>query len=224
MSNVHVKEMRADHHTISQAKGINQHARISAFFPFPRNELSRRRFNRVKSFNVCANRCDILCTVLDETVPVCLVNQELSIQEVAILLEFLIHKQPILNHHSAFLSCSLDNPEKSIQGKAAQESLLALPCFSSIVHCHLSCNQFLTIYQPRFEDGKVSRCIGNSLQLSVYERTDIVLFLTGQLDIFDLFETAPKGCIVAIWKVADTVPITNCPPYEVSRQNSFCLS
>ena len=34
MSNVHIKEMRVDHHIISQAKGINQRARISAFSPF----------------------------------------------------------------------------------------------------------------------------------------------------------------------------------------------
>ena len=64
MSNVHVKEMRADHHIISQTKGINQRARISAFIPFPRNELSRRRFNRVRSINVNVNRKDILCTFL----------------------------------------------------------------------------------------------------------------------------------------------------------------
>ena len=174
MSNVHVKEMRTDHHIISQAKGINQHARISAFFPFPHNELSRRRFNRVKSINVCVNRSDILCTVLDETVPVCLVNQELATQEAASLLDFLIHKQPISNHHSAFLSCLVNCPEQSSQNDAAQDSLLTLPYFSSIVHCHLSCNQFLTVYQPRFEDGKVSRCIGNSLQLSVFMNIQIL--------------------------------------------------
>ena len=222
MSNVHVKEMRADHHIISQAKGINQHARISAFFPLPHNELSRRRFNRVKSINVCVNRSDILCTVLDEAVPVCLVNQELATQEAASLLEFLIHKQPILNHHSAFLSCFFNHPEQSNRsnhGEIAQESLLTLPYFSSIVHCHLSCNQSLTIYQPRFEDGKVSRCIGNSLQLAVYERTDIVLFLIGQLEIFDLFETAPKGRIIAVWKVADTSTTVSCPLDEVCCQD-----
>ena len=162
MSNVHIKEMREDHHIISQAKGNNQHARISAFFPFPHNDLSRRRFNRVKSINVCVNRSDMLCTVLDEAVPVCLVNQELATQEAAGLLEFLIHKQPILNHHSAFLSCSFSHLEQSNHDEVDQESLLTLPYFSSIVHCHLSCNQTLTIYQPRFEDGKVSRCIGNS--------------------------------------------------------------
>ena len=141
MSNVHIKEMREDHHIISQAKGNNQHARISAFFPFPHNELSRRRFNRVKSINVCVNRSDMLCTVLDEAVPVCLVNQELATQEAACLLEFLIHKQPILNHHSAFLSCSFSHPEQSNHDEVDQESLLTLPYFSSIVHCHLSCNQ-----------------------------------------------------------------------------------
>ena len=219
MSNVHVKEIRTDHHIISQAKAINQRARISAFFPFPHNELSRRRFNRVKSINVCVNRSDILCTVLDETVPVCLVNQELATQEAASLLDFLIHKQPILNHHSAFLSCLVNCPEQSSQNDAAQESLLTLPYFSSIVHCHLSCNQFLTVYQPRFEDGKVSRCIGNSLQLAVYEHTDIVLFLTGQFEIFDLFETAPKGCITAVWKVTEASTSLVCPFDKVSCQD-----
>ena len=174
MSNVHVKEMRADHHIISQAKGTNQHARISAFIPFPRNELSRRRFSRVRSINVCVNRNDILCTILDEAVPVCLVNHELATHEAACLLEFLIHKQPILNHHSAFLSCSLNCPEQSSQGELLQDSLLKLPNFPSIVHCHLNYNQTLTIHQPRFEDGQVSRCISNSLQLVVYERTDII--------------------------------------------------
>ena len=102
MSNVHVKEMRADHHIISQTKGINQHARISAFIPFPRNELSRRRFNRVRSINVNVNRKDILCTILDEAVPVCLVNHELAIHDAASLLELLFREQPILNHHSVF--------------------------------------------------------------------------------------------------------------------------
>ena len=203
MSNVHVKEMRADHHIISQAKGTNQHARISAFIPFPRNELSRRRFSRVRSINVCVNRNDSLCTILDEAVPVCLVNHELAIHEAACLLEFLIHKQPILNHHSAFLSCSLNCPEQSSQGEVLQDSLLKLPNFSSIVHCHLNYNQTLTIHQPRFEDGQVSRCISNSLQLVVYERTDIIFFLTGQIAIFDLFEAAPKGRVLAIWKVPD---------------------
>ena len=203
MSNVHVKEMRADHHIISQAKGINQHARISAFIPFPRNELSRRRFSRVRSINVCVSRNDALCTILDEAVPVCLVNHELATHEAACLLEFLLHKQPILNHHSAFLSCSLNCPEQPNQGEELKDGLLKLPNFPSIVHCHLGYNQILTIHQPRFEDGQVSRCISNSLQLVVYERTDIIFFLTGQFVIFDLFETAPKGRVLASWKVPD---------------------
>lgn len=56
---------------------------------------------------------------------------------------------------------------------------IVLPQFASIVHCHLYSNQVLTVYQPRFEDGQVSRCTGDGLLLSVYEHTDIVLFLTG---------------------------------------------
>ena len=83
----------------------------------------------------------------------------------------------------------------------------------------MNCNQFLTVYQPRFEDGKVSRCIGDSLQLSVYEHTDIVLFLTGQFEIFDLFETAPKGCITAVWKVTEASTSLVCPFDKVSCQD-----
>ena len=96
-----------------------------------------------------------------------------------------------------------------------------MPYCSSIVHCHLNYNQTLTIHQPRFEDGQVSRCISNSLQLVVYERTDIILFLTGQFAILDLFETAPKGRILTTWKVPDnsvpTYPFPNAtsPPTVV---------
>ena len=221
MSNVHVKEMRADHHIISQTKGINQRARISAFIPFPRNELSRRRFNRVRSINVNVNRKDILCTILDEAVPVCLVNHELAIQDAASLLELLFREQPILNHHSVFLPCSFHCPEQLSKDEVSQDSLLTLPYCSSIVHCHLNYNQTLTIHQPRFEDGQVSKCISNSLQLVIYERTDIILFLTGQFAILDLFETAPKGRILTTWKVPDnsvpTYPFPNAtsPPTAV---------
>ena len=201
MSNVHIKELRADHHILSHATGNNQHARISAFFPLPKNELSRRRFNRVRSINVSIGRSDVLCTLLDETVPICLVNQDLTTQETAILVNYLLRQQPILNHHSAFLSCSLDHPEPC-QNEAA-ESLLVLPCFACIVHCRVSCNQFLTVYQPRFEEGRVSKCTGNSLQLAVYEHTNLVLFLTGRFEIFDLFKVAPKGQVTTVWKVPD---------------------
>ena len=215
VSNVHVKEMRADHHIISQAKGINQHARISAFLPFPRNELSRRRFSRVRSINARVNDNDVLCTILDEAVPVCLVNHELALHEVSCLLELLIHKQPILNHHSVFLSCSLRCPDKSSHEEGIQENILSLPDFSCIVHCHLNYNQTLTIHQPRFENGQVSRCISNSLQLIVYERTDIIFFLTGQFAIFDLFETVPEGRILAIWKVPDNSALVHSPSSPV---------
>ena len=211
MSNVHVKEMRADHHIISQAKGINQHARISAFIPFPRNELSRRRFSRVRSINVCVNRNDTLCTILDEAVPVCLVNHELATCEAACLLELLFHKQPILNHHSAFLSCPLNRPEEPNQEEVLQDGLLKLPNFSSIVHCHLNYNQTLTIHQPRFEDGQVSRCISNSLQLVVYERTDIIFFLTGNSLSLIFLKQHPKGVFLQFGKFLTMVYLPILP-------------
>ena len=50
-SNIHVKENRIDHHVISQIKGSNQSAKLSAFLPIRRNDLSRKRFNRVKQSN-----------------------------------------------------------------------------------------------------------------------------------------------------------------------------
>ena len=215
VSNVRVKEMRADHRIISQAKGINQHARISAFLPFPRNELSRRRFSRVRSINARVNDNDVLCTILDEAVPVCLVNHELALHEVSCLLELLIHKQPILNHHSVFLSCSLRCPDKLSHEEGIQENILSLPDFSCIVHCHLNYNQTLTIHQPRFENGQVSRCISNSLQLIVYERTDIIFLLTGQFAILDLCETVPEGRILAIWKVPDNSALVHSPSSPV---------
>lgn len=69
-SNIHVKENRIDHHVISQTKGSNQGAKISAFFPIRRDDLSRKRLNRVKSNNFYINQHDVLCTILDEAVPI----------------------------------------------------------------------------------------------------------------------------------------------------------
>ena len=219
ISNIYVKETRADHHVISQAKGSNQGARISAFFPMPHNDLSRKRFSRVKSYNFCISQCDVLCTILDEAVPICLVNHKLTTQEASLLFDLLFHKQPILNHHSTFLACPIDKPDISLHGSQLDCDTIVLPQFASIVHCHLHSNQVLTVYQPRFEDGQVSRCTGNGLLLSVYEHTDVVLFLSGQLEIFDLFQTAPKGYIVATWKVTTTLSDTPSFPHEFVRQN-----
>lgn len=85
--------------------------------------------------------------------------------------------------------------------------------------CNLHSNQFLTVYQPRFENGQVSRCTSNGLQLSIYEHTDVVLFLSGQLEIFDLFQKAPKGHIATTWKVTTNLPNTPNFPHEFVRQN-----
>ena len=54
---------------------------------------------------------------------------------------------------------------------------------------------------------------------SVYEHTDIVLFLTGQFEIFDLFETAPKGRITVVWKVTEASASLVCPFDKVSCQD-----
>ena len=106
-----------------------------------------------------------------------------------------------------------------MHGSQLDRDTIVLPQFASIVHCHLHCNQFLTAYQPRFEDGQISRCTSNGLQLSVYDHTDIVLFLTGQLEIFDLFQIAPKGCVAATWKVATDMSNKSNFPHEFVRQN-----
>ena len=223
-SNIHVKEDRIDHHVISQTKGSNHGARISAFFPIRRNDLSRKRFSRVKSRNLCINHCDVLCTILDEAVPICLVNHELATQDVAILLDLLLHKNPILNHHSTFLACPIDKPLIVAQGCSPESDTVVLPQHACIVHCHLQSNQVLTVFQPRFEDGQVFRCTRNGLQLSVYDRTDLVLFLTGQLDVFDLFKTAPRGQVVATWQVDTDIPTTRQSenssfPHEFARRS-----
>ena len=136
-SNIYVKEMRADHHVIAHAKGINHGARIGAFLPMPYNDLSRKRFSRVKSFNFCISRHDVLCTILDEAVPICLVNHELSTQEVSQLIDFLFRKQPILDHHSVFLACPIDKPDISLHTSQKDHDTIVLPQVASIVHCHL---------------------------------------------------------------------------------------
>ena len=198
-SNIHVKENRIDHHVISQIKGSNQGAKLSAFLPIRRSDLSRKRFNRVKQSNLYINQHDVLCTILDEAVPICLVNHDLTIQDAITLLDLLLHRKPILDHHSTFLACPLNKPTVEEQKSSSECDTIVLPPQAGIVHCHLRSNQVLTVFQPRFEDGVVYRCTRNGLQLSVCERTDLILFLTGQINIFDLFQPAPKGRVVATW-------------------------
>ena len=200
-SNIFVKESRIDRHVISQTKGSNQGAKLSAFFPIRRNDLSRKRFNSVKQSNLYINQHDVLCTILDEAVPICLVNQDLTTQDAIILLDLLLHRKPILDHHSTFFDCSLNEPTVEEQTCSSEGDIIVLPPQAGIVHCHLRSNQVLTVFQPRFEDGAVCQCTRNGLHLSVCECTDLILFLTGKINIFDLFLTAPKGRVATTWQV-----------------------
>lgn len=66
-------------------------------------------------------------------------------------------------------------------------SILTFPSTGCVVHCHFDSDQVLTVLQPRFERGYVSRCAKNDLQLAVHDHTDLIFFLAGQVEIFDLF-------------------------------------
>ena len=222
---IHVKESRIDHHVISQTKGLNQSAKLSAFFPIRRNELSRKKFNSVKQSNLHINKQDVLCTILDEAVPICLVNHDLTVQDAITLLDLLLHQKPILDHHSTFFDCSLNKPTVIEQKGVSECDTIVLPAQTGIVHCHLQSKQVLTVFQPRFEEGAVYRCVSNGLQLSVCESTDLILFLTGKINVFDLFQTAPKGRIIATWPMDPEVPVArqssySSPLYERQKQNS----
>ena len=223
-SNIHLKESRIDHHVISQTKGLNQGAKLSAFFPIRRNDLSRKRFNRVKQSNLHINQKDVLCTILDEAVPICLVNHDLTIQDAITLLDLLLHRKPILDHHSTFFDCSLNKPAVEERKGISEGDTIVLPAQTGIVHCHLQSNQFLTVFQPRFEEGAVYRCTSNGLHLSVCECTALILFLTGKINVFDLFKTAPKGRIVATWPTDSEVSVAkqsshSSPLYERQKRN-----
>ena len=196
---------------------LQQCGQLSAFFPIRRNDLSRKRFNRVKQSNLYINQHDVLCTILDEAVPLCLVNHDLTIQDAITLLDLLLHRKPILDHHSTFLACPLSKPTVEEQKGSSECDTIVLPSQAGIVHCHLQSNQVLTVFQPRFEDGVVYRCTRNGLQLSVCECTDLILFLTGQIDVFDLFQTAPKGRIVATWQADVDVSTAKQSNYSSSR-------
>ena len=80
-SNIYVKETRADHHVGAHIKGLHQGARLSGFFPLPGNSLSRRRFSQLQLFNFDIGNKDVQCNILDEFVPICLIDAELNSQE-----------------------------------------------------------------------------------------------------------------------------------------------
>ena len=195
-SNIYVKETKTDHHVGAHNKGLCQGARLSGFFPLPGNSMSRRRFGQLQVFSFEIGKRDIAVDLLDEIVPICLIEAELSTKEVSHLLDMLMRQKHLLDHHTIFLECTtLKSPLQQSNG----DVITTLPEHESIIHCQIEHGQKLQVLQPRFERGKVSRCLSNALELSVYDRANLILFLPGQIDIHDVFEKAPVGRILSIW-------------------------
>ena len=195
-SNIYVKETKTDHHVGAHNKGLCQGARLSGFFPLPGNSMSRRRFGQLQVFSFEIGKRDIAVDLLDEIVPICLVEAELSTKEVTHLLDILMRQKHLLDHHTIFLECTTSKPPPQ---QYNGDVITTLPEHESIIHCQIEQGQKLQVLQPRFERGKVSRCFSNALELSVYDRANLLLFLPGQIDIHDVFEKAPFGRILSIW-------------------------
>ena len=134
--------------------------------------------------------------MLDEIVPICLIEAELSTQEVSQLFDILMRQKHLLDHHTIFLECTMSKPPPY---QRDEEVITTLPEHECIVHCRIEEGQKLQVLQPRFERGKVSRCVSNALELSVYVRSDLLLFLPGQVEVHDIFGSAPSGRILSIW-------------------------
>ena len=195
-SNIYVKETKTDHHVGAHNKGLCQGARLSGFFPLPGNSMSRRRFGQLQAFSFEIGKRDVAVDLLDEIVPICFVEAELSMKEVSHLLDILMKQKHLLDHHTIFLECTTTkSPHQQHNG----DVITTLPEHECIVHCQIEHGQKLQILQPRFERGKVSRCFSNALELSVYDRANLILFLPGQIEIHDVFRTAPVGRILSIW-------------------------
>ena len=158
--------------------------------------MSRRRFGQLQVFSFEIGKRDIAVDLLDEIVPICLVEAELSTKEVSHLLDILMRQKHLLDHHTIFLECTTS---KSPLQQCNGDVITTLPEHESIIHCQIEHGQKLQVLQPRFERGKVSRCLSNALELSVYDRANLILFLPGQIDIHDVFEKAPVGRILSIW-------------------------
>ena len=195
-SNIYVKETKTDHHVGAHNKGLCQGARLSGFFPLPGNSMSRRRFGQLQVFSFEIGNRDIAVDMLDEIVPICLIEAELSMQEVSQLFDILMRQKHLLDHHTIFLECTMSKPPPCQYDK---EVITTLPEHECIVHCRIEEGQKLQVLQPRFERGKVSRCVSNALELSVYVRSDLLLFLPGQVEVYDIFGSAPFGRILSIW-------------------------
>ena len=195
-SNIYVKETKTDHHVGAHNKGLCQGARLSGFFPLPGNSMSRRRFGQLQVFSFEIGNRDIAVDMLDEIVPICLIEAELSMQEVSQLFDILMRQKHLLDHHTIFLECTMSKPPPCQYDK---EVITTLPEHECIVHCRIEEGQKLQVLQPRFERGKVSRCVSNAPELSVYVRSDLLLFLPGQVEVHDIFGSAPFGRILSIW-------------------------
>ena len=195
-SNIYVKETKTDHHVGARNKGLCQGARLSGFFPLPGNSMSRRRFGQPQVFSFDIGNRDIAVDMLDEIVPICLIEAELSTQEVSQLFDILMRQKHLLDHHTIFLECTMSKPHPY---QYDEEAITTLPEHECIVHCRIEEGQKLQVLQPRFERGKVSRCVSNALELSVYVRSDLLLFLPGQVEVHDIFGSAPSGRILSIW-------------------------
>ena len=195
-SNIYVKETKTDHHVGAHNKGLCQGARLSGFFPLPGNGMSRRRFGQLQVFSFEIGNRDIAVDMLDEIAPICLIEAELSMQEVLQLFDILMRQKHLLDHHTIFLECTMSKPPPDQYDK---EVITTLPDHECIVHCRIEKGQKLQVLQPRFERGKVSRCVSNALELSVYVRSDLLLFLPGQVEVQDIFGSAPFGRVLSIW-------------------------
>ena len=195
-SNIYVKETKTDHHVGAHNKGLCQGARLSGFFPLPGNSMSRRRFGQLQVFSFEIGKRDVAVDLLDEIVPICFVEAELSMKEVSHLLDILMKQKHLLDHHTIFLECTTTKPPLQQHN---EDVITTLPEHECIVHCQIEHGQKLQVLQPRFERGKVSRCFSNALELSVYDRANLILFLPGQIEIHDVFRKAPVGRILSIW-------------------------
>ena len=195
-SNIYVKETKTDHHVGAHNKGLCQGARLSGFFPLPGNSMSRRRFGQLQVFSFEIGKKDVAVDLLDEIVPICFVEAELSMKEASYLLDILMKQRHLLDHHTIFLECTTTKPPLQLH---KGDVITTLPEHESIIHCQIEPGQKLQVLQPRFERGKVSRCLNNALELSVYDRANLILFLPGQMDIHDVFGKAPVGRILSIW-------------------------
>ena len=195
-SNIYVKETKTDHHVGAHNKGLCQGARLSGFFPLPGNSMSRRRFGQLQVFSFEIGKKDVAVDLLDEIVPICFVEAELSMKEASYLLDILMKQRHLLDHHTIFLERTTAKPPLQLH---KEDVITTLPEHECIIHCQIEPGQKLQVLQPRFERGKVSRCLNNALELSVYDRANLILFLPGQMDIHDVFGKAPVGRILSIW-------------------------